>query len=174
MEYAPVIELIGGQCLSCLRGFPDECRGGGCNGMERRPESETSNTGTTEDLSSEHTHNDEGEGDEDQIKAAKRERRTKPDSALKDQQSTGRKRAARLYPLNPNEECEWRFKSGMGGGANPIQGCPDGKQQARHHGPDKNTLNNEPGNVHRICHRCHNTWHAKNDPDYDPNKPLKD
>lgn len=62
----------------------------------------------------------------------------------------------------------------MGGGEFPIQGCSDGVQLNRHHGPDKNTLNNEPGNVHRICAHCHNRWHAKNDPDYDPNKPLKD
>lgn len=45
-------------------------------------------------------------------------------------------------------------------------GCLDGKQQARHHGPDKNTLNNDTGNVHRICHQCHNRWHARNDEGY--------
>jgi len=39
-------------------------------------------------------------------------------------------------------------------------------QEARHHGPDKNTLNNEKGNVHRICHSCHNRWHTLNDEDY--------
>jgi hypothetical protein len=37
-------------------------------------------------------------------------------------------------------------------------------QQARHHGPDYNTLNNDPTNVSRICHVCHNRWHAANDP----------
>lgn len=48
-------------------------------------------------------------------------------------------------------------------------GC-DNLQQCRHHGPDKNTLNNDPGNVHRICHWHHNNWHALNDPDYDWSK----
>jgi hypothetical protein len=27
-------------------------------------------------------------------------------------------------------------------------------------------MNNAPGNVHRICDFCHNTWHALNDPFY--------
>lgn len=58
------------------------------------------------------------------------------------------------------------MQKNCGGGTMPIVGCLDGKQQARHHGPDKNTLNNERGNVHRICHTCHNRWHTLNDPDY--------
>lgn len=58
------------------------------------------------------------------------------------------------------------MKKNAGGGKIPIVGCLDGMQQARHHGPDKNTLNNERGNVHRICHTCHNRWHTLNDPDY--------
>lgn len=62
--------------------------------------------------------------------------------------------------------CEWSMKKNCGGGEFPIVGCHDGKQQARHHGPDKNTLNNERGNVHRICHSCHNRWHTLNDPNY--------
>lgn len=89
----------------------------------------------------------------------------KDDSVLKDQQSTGRKRAAIMYPLDEEADCEWARKKNVGGNI-PIVGCIDGKQQARHHGPDKNTLNNESGNVHRICHNCHNRWHAVNDPDY--------
>lgn len=101
----------------------------------------------------------------------KRERRNKPDAALKDQQSTGRKRAANLYPLDRERACEWQdaFPENLkGGGTRPIDfGC-DNYQEARHHGPDKNTLNNEPGNVHRICHWHHNNWHARNDPDYQP------
>ena len=96
-------------------------------------------------------------------------RRQKDDSAVRDQQSTGRKRAAKLYPLDRNKPCEWANNPAAGGGFAPIQGCGIrpatmvGRQQARHHGPDQNTLNNEPGNVHRICHSCHNTWHAAND-----------
>lgn len=30
-------------------------------------------------------------------------------------------------------------------------------------------MNNEAGNVHRICHMCHNKWHRANDADYDWN-----
>lgn len=96
--------------------------------------------------------------------------RTKRDASLKDQQSTGRKRAAVLYPLARSEACEWRNASRenpMGGGSSPIiNGC-DGLQQQRHHGPDKNTLNNDLGNVHRICNHHHAHWHIQNDPDYD-------
>jgi hypothetical protein len=91
----------------------------------------------------------------------------KREGTLKDQQSTGRKRAAKLYPLNPDAPCEWQKLKFAGGGPKPIVGCIDGKQQARHHGPDKNTLNNDPGNVHRICHKCHNRWHTENDPLYE-------
>lgn len=71
-----------------------------------------------------------------------------------------------MYPLDADVDCEWRLKKNCGGGNNPIVGCLEGKQQARHHGPDKNTLNNDFGNVHRICHTCHNRWHARNDEGY--------
>jgi hypothetical protein len=104
----------------------------------------------------------------------------KIDSTLVDQQSTGRKRAAKLYPLNAQAYCEWSGKSDQGGGNHPIQGCglrPNsqiGYQQCRHHGPDKNTLNNDLGNVHRICTPCHNEWHSKNDKDYVPGTVIGD
>jgi hypothetical protein len=104
----------------------------------------------------------------------------KTDATLTDQQSTGRKRAAKLYPLNSGDYCEWSGKSEQGGGKTPIAGCglrPGsviGLQQCRHHGPDKNTLNNEAGNVHRICTPCHNEWHAKNDKDYLPGQVIGD
>lgn len=95
------------------------------------------------------------------------EQRTyKDDSVLVDQQSTGRKRAAAAYPLDKDALCEWHMKKNCGGGKFPIVGCLANSQQARHHGPNKNTLANEPGNVHRICHQCHNRWHTLNDPDY--------
>ena len=96
----------------------------------------------------------------------------KTDAALKDQQSTGRKRAAQLYPLFRESLCEWAALEKAGGGNHPIRGCAiredstPGLQKHRHHGPDKNTLNNEEGNVHRICTGCHNLWHAQNDGDY--------
>lgn len=92
--------------------------------------------------------------------------RTHNDNNLKDQQSTGRKRAAKMYPLDRSANCEWYRQKNCGGGHKPIVGCVNGKQQARHHGPDKNTLNNDYGNVHRICHTCHNRWHTENDEDY--------
>lgn len=97
-----------------------------------------------------------------------RSRTYKRESALKDQQSTGRKRAARKYPLDADAPCEWLGLKFAGGGKYPIIGCHDGLQQARHHGPDKNTLNNDEGNVHRICTKDHNRWHARNDEEYEP------
>jgi hypothetical protein len=90
----------------------------------------------------------------------------KDDSALRDQQSTGRKRAAKMYPLDETVLCEWASKKNCGGGKFPIVGCLANLQQARHHGPSKNTLDNEKGNVHRICHSCHNRWHTLNDEGY--------
>lgn len=84
-------------------------------------------------------------------------------------QSAGRKIAAKLFPLDNNKDCEWKGFANVGGGDYPILGCLEGKQQARHHGPEKNVQNNEQGNVHRICHYCHYRWHAKNDPTYDWN-----
>lgn len=71
-----------------------------------------------------------------------------------------------MYPFIEGGDCEWQGMKNCGGGKRPIVGCIDGKQEARHHGPDKNTLNNETGNVHRICHTCHNRWHARNDEGY--------
>jgi hypothetical protein len=103
----------------------------------------------------------------------------KDDSGLRDQQSTGRKRAAKDFPLDADALCEWSLKKNCGGGVFPIVGCLDNKQQARHHGPDKNTLNNDKGNVHRICHSCHNRWHTLNDIGYvwgnvyDPHSPRE-
>lgn len=99
---------------------------------------------------------------------------------MKDPKSTGRKRAAMLYPLYRDKPCEWRGLKNCGGGVHPITGCMDGLQQARHHGPVKDTTTNDSGNIHRICHQCHNRWHTLNNPDYNeeqnrhlPHKPEK-
>lgn len=92
---------------------------------------------------------------------------TKNPEDVRDRHSTGRKRAAQLYPLFRNQACEWQGKKNCGGGKNPIVGCSKGLQQHRHHGPLKDTLRNEPGNVHRICNPCHTHWHATNDTTYD-------
>lgn len=91
----------------------------------------------------------------------------KSDDEIRDPKSTGRKRAALLFPLDPESNCEWMGLTNCGGGEFPIIGCVDGKQEHRHHGPDKDTLNNATGNVHRICDNCHNIWHSQNDPTYD-------
>lgn len=144
-------------CFPCLRKLCDACKEGTC-------ECTHSFVSTATVIS----EPDDGESSTGE----KRARRNKPDAALKDQQSTGRKRAAQLYPLDSEANCEWADASPAnpkGGGVNPITvGCENAVQQARHHGPDKNTLNNEPGNVHRICHWHHNNWHARNDPAYQP------
>lgn len=88
---------------------------------------------------------------------------SKHDGNIVDAKSTGRKRAAKLYPLEPSMPCEWRGLYFAGGGMYPIIGCKAGLQEHRHHGPDLSTLNNTEGNVHRICTTCHNRWHADND-----------
>lgn len=96
-----------------------------------------------------------------------------------DPKSTGRKRAAMVAPIFSGMECEWSRLRFAGGGPRPIVGCVDtliedkkGKGD-RHHGPDKNVLNNSVGiNLHRICPNCHHRWHALNDPYYDPKRPA--
>lgn len=100
-------------------------------------------------------------------------RSLKIDAEVTDVLSTGRKRAAILLPdISPkNTEviCEWAGLKYAGGGKNPIIGCTGNPATNRHHGPDKNTLNNSrenPRNLHAICAKCHNRWHAKNDIEY--------
>lgn len=80
--------------------------------------------------------------------------------------STGRKEAARKFPIAKGQICEWAYLAQAGGGVEPIIGCVGYPATDIHHGPDKNTLRNVVGNVHRICVYCHNRWHAKNDPHY--------
>lgn len=80
--------------------------------------------------------------------------------------STGRKRAKEMYPISAGMQCEWAGLAKAGGGVKPIVGCIGRPASDRHHGPDKNTMNNAPANLHRICDHCHNTWHAQNDPAY--------
>lgn len=94
-------------------------------------------------------------------------------------ESAGRKEAARLYPLQRDKPCEWQNLANVGGGHYPITGCIAGLQENIHHGPVKNTTENSRHNIHLICSKCHNTWHAKNDKVYDeamyanlPHKPT--
>lgn len=89
-----------------------------------------------------------------------------------DPKSTGRKRAARDYPIHNGMPCEWRGLARAGGGYS-IVGCIEGIATHRHHGPNKDTLRNEPGNVHRICTKCHNRWHTRNDPGYNWDGPWE-
>lgn len=87
-------------------------------------------------------------------------------SEYADPVSTGRKRAKEMYPIHAGMVCEWAGLKRAGGGVIPIVGCVGRPASDRHHGPDKNTMNNAEGNLHRICDHCHNTWHALNDPHY--------
>lgn len=138
-------------CISCGSGLHNECDDEPCCCKSNPPVAAL-----------------ELEEDDEDDNWRKPRRQGKRDATLKDQQSTGRKRAAVAYPLDFEAPCEWKRLKLAGGGQFPLVGCREGLQQARHHGPDKNTLNNDKGNVHRICHTCHNRWHARNDPVYVP------
>lgn len=131
-------------CLSCGRGFHAECRKcskGKCHPAPKEVSEKKILRGVGRPLKEPHE--------------------------MKDAASTGRKRAATLYPIFENKPCEWRQKKNCGGGLKPILGCIDGLQIDRHHGPVKDTRRNETGNVHRICKKCHNRWHTLNDDIYD-------
>jgi hypothetical protein len=148
------------KCVAHLLGLDWECRDDECETEEEE------NDGPGEPANSDSVLGASGLGD-NETDSEEDERRTYKDpSAYRDQQSTGRKQAAKWFPLNPEALCEWAGKKNCGGGKHPITGCAANLQQARHHGPDKNTLNNEKGNVHRICHTCHNRWHTLNDDGY--------
>jgi hypothetical protein len=100
---------------------------------------------------------------------------TKHPSDYVDPLSSGRKKAARVAPIKAGDVCEWAWLQNAGGGVIPIIGCPGRPSSDRHHGPDKNTLNNELViNLHRVCDWCHNQWHAKNDPHYGPRPTNED
>lgn len=109
---------------------------------------------------------------------------------IRDQTSTGRKRAvAAMEDWGRGKDgvsCEWAFLRNAGGGAVPIVGCagttiravkrtenlPQGESPRHiHHGPDKSTLNNTELNLHAICASCHGRWHAMNDPYYAKDRP---
>lgn len=162
-------------CIWCIRGLTGICE------HDNQDETSVVASGNSLDNSESSSDDDNQSSSDDSGGLSLPELVTyKTEDSLKDQQSTGRKRAAKLYPLNPDAYCEWSGKRNQGGGSHPIDGCgirpgsSIGLQQARHHGPDKNTLNNEVGNVHRICTPCHNEWHSKNDKDYIPGKVVAD
>lgn len=103
---------------------------------------------------------------------------TKDIGTLVDPESTGRKRMAKLYPIAVGQVCEWAGRANAGGEYMPvgIVGCVNNPATDLHHGPDKNTLNNEKAsrgvgeneNIHVICSDCHNSTHAANDEFYPP------
>ena len=135
-------------CVPCGRGFHRECRQGckTCHPeIDQDPVLEVESPNDTKERSP----------------------RNPKKLNLKDPKSTGRKRAARLYPINSDDSCEWRGHKNCGGGLRPVVGCFEGNQQHRHHGPVKDTTRNELGNVHRICNDCHVHWHELNDLIYD-------
>lgn len=97
---------------------------------------------------------------------------SKPLADYADPVSSGRKRAAKDHPIPVGTVCEWAWLAAAGGGVEPIVGCTGRPASDLHHGPDKNTWNNNRGdNLHWVCDWCHNTWHARNDPYYGP-RPL--
>jgi hypothetical protein len=90
----------------------------------------------------------------------------------KDPISTGRKRAAELYPIAVGQICAWAWKKNCGGGIEPIFGCTGRPATNIHHGPDKSTFANEASNISVICTFCHNRWHVKNDKYYSEPRPA--
>lgn len=107
--------------------------------------------------------------------AVKRGRPPKEVEDLVDPRSAGRKQAAVLIPDEKGAICEWAGLKEAGGGIVPITGCPGYPAEHRHHGPDKNTLNNDRHtNLHFICTFCHNRWHALNNRFYLGDRPKDD
>jgi hypothetical protein len=94
------------------------------------------------------------------------------EKVYKDALSTGRKRAALLYPIQTGQVCAWAWHKNCGGGINPISGCTGRPATNLHHGPDKSVFNNEPDNVSAICEYCHNRWHVANDHYYIEPRPA--
>ena len=95
------------------------------------------------------------------------------EKVFKDPVSTGRKRAAVMYPLSAGQVCDWAWRKICGGGIEPITGCTGRPATHIHHGPDKSTLNNDRStNISLICEFCHNRWHAANDKYYINPRPI--
>lgn len=114
--------------------------------------------------------NEENANAEAEISSVENEEREA--NVYKDPISTGRKRAAVLYPLKAGMVCEWAYRKNCGGGISPIMGCSGRPATHIHHGPDKSTLNNERENISLVCNFCHNRWHVANDPFYPEPRPA--
>lgn len=164
-------------CSDCGRGFYEECELDNCPCEYHSPPP---------------PKEEKKDGRKDTIPKDEEESKVLFDRSKqhKDAFSTGRKRAAIHYPFlcrdcrhtkQQHEEsgkcskdncdcalfrglqCEWQGLKNVGGGKHPITGCVEGVQTDRHHGPIKDTMRNELGNVHRICSVCHHRWHEIND-----------
>jgi hypothetical protein len=86
--------------------------------------------------------------------------------------SSGRKRAANLFKIEPGQVCEWSWKKFNGGGIVPVFGCTGLTARHIHHGPDKSTFNNDRDtNISLICTFCHQLWHVRNDKYYEEPRP---
>lgn len=136
------------KCISCAGELPVEfcLRGGECVTLDEIPENETFGLDSS------------GEAE--------------IEKEMRDPISTGRKRAARLYKIQPGSVCEWAWKKNAGGGIVQIVGCTGRPAVHIHHGPDKSTLNNERDNISIICNFCHNRWHTENDRYYKEPRPA--
>lgn len=174
-------------CLECGEGFHTLCRKGKC---ACKHDSQSDGDTKQPSVSEESAKSPESQSEPDDGAAAPirirksrkgqkldpdrpRERgRKKNDSTLKDPKSTGRHRAVSMHGrADRSAPCEWQGLANCGGGIFTIVGCAAGVQESLHHGPDKNTLNNERTNIHKICYNCHNRWHTLNDPNYIPEGP---
>lgn len=162
-------------CVSCMAGFHEECAEPVA--IEGNAEWHSCCCWTDADVESASRSIDP-----QPLKDSIRQEKEADD--LKDQTSTGRKRARAIIAaelasgvLYEDMLCEWAGLKYAGGGAVPIVGCEDtritfakgngGRTANIQHGPDKSTLNNDRGsNLHVICTTCHNRWHAVNDPYY--------
>lgn len=96
----------------------------------------------------------------------------KDDATLKQPARVGRQRANRAKPIKPGDVCEWSELKYAGGGPVPITGCFRGVAATVHHGPDKDWLNNDLSNLHKICTQCHSMYHIKNDMFYVSERPT--
>lgn len=173
-------------CYGCLAGLHEECREPKINEEATNPEDSIvyytcccwgeDNPGPNQSSIS-----DSG---------GPRTRAPKSDEHIKDQESTGRKRAVAAVKsagrFVDGMVCEWAGLRNSGGGVVPVVGCAgtilravktksecgEGESPINvHHGPDKSTLNNEQENLHVICSTCHNRWHGLNDKFYAKERP---
>lgn len=166
-----------GVCWSCVVGFHGECYFP--TDIEDRPDLiRCCCNGERKDVDTEKSKNPVGRPPSDP-------------ADMKDPVSAGRHRAKEMYEIFTGMTCEWAGLKHAGGGVFPIVGCAGNKivetrklsdehralgyeRGDRHHGPDKNTLNNSPFNVHRVCSPCHNYWHALNNDTYEGTRPPGD